>query len=843
MATGIARAANLCLPLVEAIALAHDCGHGPAGHASEEAFSPFLPGTGYDHAVYGADVTLAPLNLCVETLDGVRNHSWRRPAPATPEGEVVAWADRIAYVCHDFEDAVRAGILEPADLPAEVRDVVGTPAVGADRRVRARGARRHRPHRRGRDDRAGGRRRSPSSGRSTSSGSTCGPRRGGRPTRVIRLLGDLVEHFADAPRRIPLVRDGEVPAPVAGLARGRRARGALRERHDRPLRARARRRAPRVATRRPSPRRLRRADAARRPLAVIGIGPMGILDEDVARVRDATDLVALASEHLALKRVGKRFVGLCPFHAEKTPSFSSTPRSACTTASVARRAVTRSRSCARSSTSTSSTRSSGSRRVRASRSATTTRRSPRTAVARAAPERSGRRRDRLLPRSCCSSRPRAALARRYLRGRGLRRRRGAPVPARLVARRRGTALSVHLQQQKFARDDIVDAGLAFVNKVNKLQDQFRGRLHVPDLRQRGRSRSGFGGRALGDDGPKYKNSPETPIYQKSRLLYGLNWAKGEIVGRGRGRHLRGLHRRHGVRARRRAERGRHLRHRARRRPLPDPQEPRPQGGARLRLRRRRPGRGREVVRVGAALRDPARRSPTCPPGAIPPTCGTTTPSSCCGRVERGQAVPAVPPRPGARGGRPRHPRGAGPCGRAGARDRRRAPERPRARPVRDEAGRRARHRRRSSPRDAWRATARERERGRRRVATPARRGRRRRRPRAPTCASTGASSTCCCRRSTSPSWSSTGSTRACSPTRSHAARSRPSRRRDDFHDALATTDGAVHELLERVAVEEPVGVRRARDVARAPDGEHRRTGRAARARGDATRSATSVRRR
>ncbi len=51
--------------------------------------------------------TLAPLNLCAETLDGIRNHSWSRPAPATPEGEVVSWADRIAYVCHDFEDAVR----------------------------------------------------------------------------------------------------------------------------------------------------------------------------------------------------------------------------------------------------------------------------------------------------------------------------------------------------------------------------------------------------------------------------------------------------------------------------------------------------------------------------------------------------------------------------------------------------------------------------------------------------------------------------------------------------------------------------------------------------------------
>ena len=125
VAVGIARAANLCIPLTEAIALAHDCGHGPAGHASEEAFSPFVPG-GYDHAVYGADVTLAPLNLCRETLDGVRNHSWRRPPPSTPEGEVVAWADRIAYVCHDFEDAVRAGILVPDDLPDEVRGVVGS---------------------------------------------------------------------------------------------------------------------------------------------------------------------------------------------------------------------------------------------------------------------------------------------------------------------------------------------------------------------------------------------------------------------------------------------------------------------------------------------------------------------------------------------------------------------------------------------------------------------------------------------------------------------------------------------------------------------------------------------
>ena len=124
VATAIARACRLNVALTEAIALGHDCGHGPGGHASEDAFSPFLD-EGYDHAVWGADVVLAPLNLCTETLDGIRNHSWSRPAPTTPEGEVVSWADRIAYVCHDFEDAVHTGIVTPAQLPELVRERCG----------------------------------------------------------------------------------------------------------------------------------------------------------------------------------------------------------------------------------------------------------------------------------------------------------------------------------------------------------------------------------------------------------------------------------------------------------------------------------------------------------------------------------------------------------------------------------------------------------------------------------------------------------------------------------------------------------------------------------------------
>ncbi|MCX6536460.1 MAG: HD domain-containing protein, partial [Actinobacteria bacterium] len=124
VASSVARAIGLNIALTEAIALGHDCGHGPGGHASEDALSVFIDG-GYDHAVWGADVTLVPLNLCGETLDGIRNHSWSRPAPKTPEGEVVSWADRIAYVCHDFEDAVAAGVVTSEQLPQEVRDTCG----------------------------------------------------------------------------------------------------------------------------------------------------------------------------------------------------------------------------------------------------------------------------------------------------------------------------------------------------------------------------------------------------------------------------------------------------------------------------------------------------------------------------------------------------------------------------------------------------------------------------------------------------------------------------------------------------------------------------------------------
>ncbi|MFM7088561.1 MAG: HD domain-containing protein [Candidatus Paceibacterota bacterium] len=123
IASSISNALGLNTNLARAIALAHDCGHGPGGHTSEEAFTPFLS-NGFDHATWGADHALTDLNLTYETLDGVRNHSWRLSPPSTPEASVVSWADRIAYVTHDWADAVRIGMVKENDLPKYISTTV-----------------------------------------------------------------------------------------------------------------------------------------------------------------------------------------------------------------------------------------------------------------------------------------------------------------------------------------------------------------------------------------------------------------------------------------------------------------------------------------------------------------------------------------------------------------------------------------------------------------------------------------------------------------------------------------------------------------------------------------------
>ncbi|NNF62960.1 MAG: HD domain-containing protein [Acidimicrobiia bacterium] len=123
----IARYLGLNEPLAEAICLAHDVGHSPFGHTGEEALSDYVEGE-WLHSEQGVRVfsVLEPLNLTWEVLDGVRAHSWKiAKGPATPEGMVCRFADRIAYLTHDVEDAVRAEVITVADLPARAKRAFG----------------------------------------------------------------------------------------------------------------------------------------------------------------------------------------------------------------------------------------------------------------------------------------------------------------------------------------------------------------------------------------------------------------------------------------------------------------------------------------------------------------------------------------------------------------------------------------------------------------------------------------------------------------------------------------------------------------------------------------------
>lgn len=116
-------------PLTEAICLGHDVGHSPFGHIGEDALSPYVPGE-WHHAAQSVRVftLLEPINPTLEVIDGIRAHSWKiDPPPDTSEGMVCRFADRIAYLTHDVDDAVRAGVIGHDDLPAAATRIFGAP--------------------------------------------------------------------------------------------------------------------------------------------------------------------------------------------------------------------------------------------------------------------------------------------------------------------------------------------------------------------------------------------------------------------------------------------------------------------------------------------------------------------------------------------------------------------------------------------------------------------------------------------------------------------------------------------------------------------------------------------
>ena len=129
VARTLARSLRLNEDLAEAIALGHDLGHTPFGHIGENTLNKLMPG-GFRHneqslrVVKRLEYEGRGLNLCEETLDGILNHSGQGE-PHTLEGWCVRRADRIAYINHDIDDAIRGGILSPAELPRRCLNVLG----------------------------------------------------------------------------------------------------------------------------------------------------------------------------------------------------------------------------------------------------------------------------------------------------------------------------------------------------------------------------------------------------------------------------------------------------------------------------------------------------------------------------------------------------------------------------------------------------------------------------------------------------------------------------------------------------------------------------------------------
>jgi dGTPase len=127
IAATMARALALNEPLATAIGAGHDLGHSCFGHGGEEALEEVAP-AGFDHAKQGERLLslLEPRNLTAEVLDGIANHSFKHPAPATLEGICARYADRVAYLTADLADALRAEVLGGVDqVPATIRAVLG----------------------------------------------------------------------------------------------------------------------------------------------------------------------------------------------------------------------------------------------------------------------------------------------------------------------------------------------------------------------------------------------------------------------------------------------------------------------------------------------------------------------------------------------------------------------------------------------------------------------------------------------------------------------------------------------------------------------------------------------
>ena len=248
-----------------------------------------------------------------------------------------------------------------------------------------------------------------------------------------------------------------------------------------------------------------------------------IPDETLQAIRDRISIVEVISAYVNLKRAGRNHVGLCPFHGEKTPSFTVSEE----------RGLYHCFGCGESGTVFTFV-------MKVERLefldavSQLAKRAGVTLPERDSDDPAARRREQLYAANAAAERffrdtlsgPAGASARRYLTARGLRQetieRYGVG-----FAPAGGTALASWLAGQRIAPELAQQAGLLGRRDDGRMYDRFRGRVMFPIRDRRGRTVA-FGGRTLGDDQPKYLNSPESPLFHKGEGLYGVAEARDAI---------------------------------------------------------------------------------------------------------------------------------------------------------------------------------------------------------------------------------------------------------------------------------------------------------------------------
>ena len=508
IARTVARALGLNEDLTEAIGLGHDLGHAPFGHIGEAVLDACLMeryGRRFRHNEQSLRVVErlerdgAGLNLTEQVRDGILRHTGDE-LPATLEGRIVRLVDRIAYINHDIDDALRAGTLSASELPqAEIAVLGDTGSARIDTLVRDLVER---------SGEAGDIVQSDEIGGAMDRLRTfmfehvyLGPGAQSEQPRIERMLRTLFEQLAADPP----------PAIDAGRRR-RRTGGRLHGGDDRPLRDQG-------------------VQRARRTARVLS----QYTKDSVEHVKDAVDMVDLVGTRTDLRRVGGRYTGICPFHDERTPSFSVN----------ADQKLYYCFGCGASGDAISFAQATEALDFKGALEFLAGRYNVELKLEREDPaaERRRQRRERLLKlldrtadyyaRYLWES-GEAGKARDYLESRGLK-------EEVLRSFRIGYApsawdrVTVAAQRDGFTREEIAAAGLGQRGRGGKgFYDFFRARIMFPVADARGRVR-GFGGRAIHEgQRAKYVNTADgAEPYNKSEQLFGIDRARASASRRGR----------------------------------------------------------------------------------------------------------------------------------------------------------------------------------------------------------------------------------------------------------------------------------------------------------------------